>query len=78
MLLAFSGDSRADVDRIVDAAIAAGGTDWTTPGSAEMDVEFMYGRAFRDLDNHVWEVSWMDVEAAAAAMGPQAEGASQS
>ncbi|MGV9744373.1 VOC family protein [Rhodococcus zopfii] len=78
VLLAFSADSRTDVDGIVDAAIAAGGTDWTTPGSAEADTEFMYGRAFRDLDSHVWEVSWMDIEAAAAAMGPQAEGAAQS
>ena len=75
VLLAFSGDSRADVDRIVDAAIAAGGKDWITPGSAEMQSDFMYGRAFRDLDNHVWEVTWMDVAAAAAAMGSQTEDA---
>jgi predicted lactoylglutathione lyase len=24
----------------------------------------MYGRSFEDPDGHVWEVMWMDVEAA--------------
>ncbi|MBM4507989.1 glyoxalase, partial [Rhodococcus hoagii] len=28
------------------------------------DHGFMYGRSFRDLDNHVWEVMWMDPAAA--------------
>jgi predicted lactoylglutathione lyase len=36
--------------------IAAGGSKWMEP----QDHGFMYGRAFRDLDNHVWEVMWMD------------------
>ena len=26
----------------------------------------MYGRSFADLDGHIWEVTWMDVEAALA------------
>ena len=25
----------------------------------------MYGRSFEDPDGHIWEVMWMDVEAAA-------------
>jgi hypothetical protein len=29
----------------------------------------MYGRSFEDLDGHVFEPLWMDVEAAMAAMG---------
>ncbi len=29
----------------------------------------MYGVSFRDPDGHVWEVSWMDVEAARRAGG---------
>ena len=33
----------------------------------------MYGRSFEDPDGHVWEVMWMDVEAAMAAMAPQKE-----
>jgi predicted lactoylglutathione lyase len=27
----------------------------------------MYGRSFEDPDGHIWEVMWMDVEAAANA-----------
>lgn len=77
VLLSVSAESRDDVDRLVDAALAAGGSDWITAGSEEMKTDFMYGRAFRDLDGHVWEVMWMDVQAAAAAMGPQAETSAQ-
>lgn len=76
VLLSISADSRDDVDRLVDTALAAGGKDWVTAGSEQMTTDYMYGRAFRDLDDHVWEVVWMDVEAATAAMGPQA-GATQ-
>jgi uncharacterized protein len=28
----------------------------------------MYGRSFEDPDGHIWEVMWMDVEAAKTAM----------
>jgi predicted lactoylglutathione lyase len=27
----------------------------------------MYGRSFEDPDGHIWEVMWMDVEAATKA-----------
>ena len=27
----------------------------------------MYGRSFEDPDGHIWEIMWMDVEAALAA-----------
>ncbi|MFB6620242.1 VOC family protein [Streptomyces sp. NPDC085524] len=56
VMLALSADSREKVDEIVDAALAAGGTE---PRPA-MDMGFMYGRAFEDLDHHVWEIVWMD------------------
>jgi predicted lactoylglutathione lyase len=29
-----------------------------------MDMGFMYGVSFQDLDNHVWEIMWMDPAAA--------------
>jgi predicted lactoylglutathione lyase len=29
-----------------------------------------YNSSFEDPDGHVWEMAWMDVEAAAAAMEP--------
>ncbi|PVB41766.1 VOC family protein [Mycobacteroides abscessus] len=56
VLLCVSADSRAGVDELVDAALAAGGVDWMRA----QELGFMYGRSFRDLDGHVWEVSWMD------------------
>ncbi|KQR99358.1 glyoxalase [Williamsia sp. Leaf354] len=55
-LLAISADSREAVDALADAALAAGGSQWTDP----QDHGFMYGRSFRDLDGHAWEVVWMD------------------
>ncbi|OZD82237.1 glyoxalase [Rhodococcus sp. 05-2255-3B1] len=59
VLMCISADSRQEVDSLTDAAIAAGGSKWMEP----QDHGFMYGRAFRDLDNHVWEVMWMDPSA---------------
>jgi predicted lactoylglutathione lyase len=58
-LYALSADSREAVDALADAAVAAGGTDFREP----QDHGFMYGRAFTDLDGHVWEVVWMDPQA---------------
>ncbi|MGP3685932.1 VOC family protein [Streptomyces sp. IBSNAI002] len=56
VMVALSADSRAKVDEVVDAALAAGATEPRPP----MDLGFMYGRAFEDLDHHVWEYVWMD------------------
>src|ERR1700712_4864836 len=47
-LFALSFDSRADVDAITEAAIAAGGREAHEPE----DLGFMYSRAFWDLDGH--------------------------
>jgi len=65
-LLCLSRDSRAEVDAIVEAARAAGGKSDPCP---PQDHGFMYGRSFEDLDGHVFEPMWMDVDAALAAMG---------
>jgi len=62
VLLALSEASRADVDGTTDKALAAGGTE----PNPRQDHGFMYGRSFADLDGHIWEVTWMDVEAALA------------
>jgi uncharacterized protein len=56
VILCLSADSRAKVDEIVDAALAAGGF----PANEPMDDGFMYGRSFQDPDHHIWEVMWMD------------------
>lgn len=62
VLLALSRDDREAVDAIVKAALAAGGSTFSEP----QDHGFMYGRAFRDLDGHVWEAFWMDPAAVKA------------
>ena len=48
--------SRAEVDALVDAAVAAGATESRPP----QDQGFMYERGFADLDGHDWEIMWMD------------------
>jgi predicted lactoylglutathione lyase len=56
VLTALSADSKAKVDELVDAGLAAGATAVRDP----MDFGFMYARSFSDLDGHIWEVFWMD------------------
>ena len=68
-LLCLSLESRQPVDGIVEKAIAAGGKA-ADPGPKQ-DHGFMYGRSFEDLDGHVFEPMWMDIEAAMAAMSSQ-------
>lgn len=55
-IIALSVDNRADVDILVDKAIAAG----AGPSKEPMDQGFMYNRSFADLDGHLFEVFWMD------------------
>jgi predicted lactoylglutathione lyase len=55
-LIALSVDSKADVDRIADAALKAGGSEAKPP----QDYGFMQLRSFLDLDGHHWEVLYMD------------------
>lgn len=55
-LYGISRDSRAAVDQVAEAALAAGGTE---PRPAQ-DHGFMYSRAIADLDGHIWEFIWMD------------------
>lgn len=66
VLLCLSQDSREAVDAITEAALAAGGNEPRAP----QDMGFMYGRAFEDLDGHVFEPMHMDVDAALKAMQP--------
>ncbi|WP_329258426.1 VOC family protein [Streptomyces sp. NBC_01478] len=56
VLLCLSAESREKVDELVNKAVAAGGT----ANDDVQDQGFMYGRSFEDLDNHSWEVVWMD------------------
>jgi predicted lactoylglutathione lyase len=61
VLLALSCDSKEEVQELAAKARAAGAGAWKDP----IDMGVMYGESFRDLDGHVWELVWMDVEAAA-------------
>jgi uncharacterized protein len=70
-LIALSCESRNEVDELLKKAIAAGGRD----AAPAQDHGFMYGRSFYDLDNHQWEVMWMEPKA--VELGPQAFMASQ-
>jgi predicted lactoylglutathione lyase len=64
VLICISADSREAVDDMVGKAKAAGGIADPSP---KQDFGFMYGRSFEDPDGHIWEVMWMDVEAASKA-----------
>jgi len=65
VLICLSADSRQEVDDMVGRAGAAGGKLDPCP---KQDFGFMYGRSFEDPDGHIWEVVWMDLAAAQAAM----------
>ena len=58
VMLALSSESRAEVDKLTDAAGAAGGKADINP---KQDLGFMYGRSFEDVDGHIWEVFCMDM-----------------
>lgn len=59
-LLALSCESRAEVDAMTSAAIAAGGRSLHDPE----DLGFMYSRAFEDPDGNGFGPVWMDPAAA--------------
>jgi predicted lactoylglutathione lyase len=55
-ILSFSVENRAEVDRLIETALAVGGS----PAGDTIDMDFMYNRSFYDPDGHHWEVFWMD------------------
>jgi predicted lactoylglutathione lyase len=59
-LFAMSCESRAEVDALTNAAIAAGGKSLHDPE----DLGFMYSRAFEDPDGNGFGPMWMDPAAA--------------
>ena len=58
-IFALSCSSRAEVDDLLRKALAAGGK----PALPPVDHGFMYSCSFYDLDDHHWEVFWMDPKA---------------
>lgn len=61
VLLCLSSESRESVDSSVERAVIAGGKADPSP---KQDYGVMYGRSVADPDGHIWEVMWMDPEAA--------------
>ncbi len=59
VIVTLSVDSREQVDAIVHAALDAGAKQYKEP----QDHGFMYGWSFQDLDNHLWEVTHVDMSA---------------
>ncbi len=57
VIVALTVESREQVDLIVQAALDAGAKPYNDP----QDHGFMYGWSFQDLDDHLWEVSYMDL-----------------
>jgi predicted lactoylglutathione lyase len=62
VLLCLSSESRESVDSTLERAVAAGGTADPAP---KQDYGVMYGRSVADPDGHIWEIMWMDPDAAA-------------
>jgi uncharacterized protein len=69
--IAFSRDSRADVDAVIEAGLAAGGSEH---GEAQ-DYGFMYSRDLEDPDGNIVCFNYMVPEA--AELGPEAYMAQQ-
>jgi uncharacterized protein len=61
-IVALSAESRDDVDRVVNSALANGGS----PAKAPLSDGPMYGWSFQDVDGHQWEVIYMDPSAIAS------------
>jgi predicted lactoylglutathione lyase len=55
VIISISAPTRNRVNEMVDKAIAMGGAEARNPDG----IGFVYGRSFKDLDGHIWEVLWM-------------------
>ena len=66
VLLCLSADNRESVDSTVQRAVAAGGS---ADPAAKQDYGVMYGRSIADPDGHIWEIMWMDPDAAEQCAG---------
>ena len=59
VILCLSAENRESVDEMVKKAVDAGGT---TPLARQYH-GWMYGHGFQDIDGHLWEIMWMDMNA---------------
>ncbi|MEJ7694563.1 VOC family protein [Daejeonella sp.] len=61
-IICLSVEKKDQVEEMIDKAVAAGGSIYSEP----QDHGFMYQHAFQDLDNHLWEIVWLNPDAALA------------
>ncbi|MTH55691.1 glyoxalase/bleomycin resistance/extradiol dioxygenase family protein [Bacillus mangrovi] len=59
VIIALAAESKEQVDEIVQKALDAGGRSSNEP----FDHGFMYGWSFQDINDHLWEVFYMDENA---------------
>jgi uncharacterized protein len=57
VITALSVESRAKVDKLVDHALKIGGKFYNDPS----DHGWMYSKSFQDVDGHLWEVVYMEM-----------------
>ena len=58
VLVSLSTERREEVDEILAKAVAAGGSEYSKP----QDYGWMYMRDFQDINGHIWEIGYMDME----------------
>jgi uncharacterized protein len=59
VLVALTAGSRQQVDELIGKAVAAGGSEYRQA----QDYGWMYGRAFQDINGHIWEVFHANMDA---------------
>jgi len=59
VIIALDAESRTEVDDIIKKAEQAGGM----VSDNKQDYGFMYLHGFQDLDGHLWEICWLDMQA---------------
>jgi predicted lactoylglutathione lyase len=58
MIVTLQVERREEVDELLARALAAGAAEQRPP----LDQGFTRSRAFADLDGHIWEVFWMNLD----------------
>ena len=59
VLVSLSAESKEKVNELHKKALSIGASEIGKP----QEFGYMYGRSFTDIDGHIWEIIWMDVEA---------------
>jgi uncharacterized protein len=59
VLVALTARSRQEVDELIGKAVAAGGSEYRQA----QDYGWMYGRAFQDVNGHIWEIFHANLDA---------------